>query len=110
MNGYINDQNMVERVETWVEHPVLGDLHVDTSYTNYQDFAGVKVPTKIVQKRSGVQTFDATITNATANPADIAQRLQPPTPQGGPGRPSGSASGCARWSTARATVAIGQAR
>ena len=22
LNGYINDQNMVERVETWVEHPV----------------------------------------------------------------------------------------
>ena len=84
LNGYINDQNMVERVETWVDHPVLGDLQVETSYTNYQDFAGVKVPTRIVQKRSGVQTFDATITSATANPADIAQRLQPPSPQGAP--------------------------
>jgi hypothetical protein len=58
---------MIERVETWVEHPVLGDLHVDTSYSNYQDFGGVKVPTRIVQKRSG-QTFDATVTNASANP------------------------------------------
>ena len=30
LNGYIDDQNMVERVETWVEHPVVGDLLVDT--------------------------------------------------------------------------------
>ena len=29
VNGYVNDQNLVERVETWVEHPVLGDLQVE---------------------------------------------------------------------------------
>jgi glyoxylase-like metal-dependent hydrolase (beta-lactamase superfamily II) len=83
LNGYVNDQNMVERVETWVEHPVLGDLHVDTLYSGYQDFGGVKVPTRIVQKRSGIETFDATITSATANPSNIAQLLQPPPPQAG---------------------------
>ena len=27
---------MVERVETWVEHPVLGDLQVDTTYSDYR--------------------------------------------------------------------------
>jgi glyoxylase-like metal-dependent hydrolase (beta-lactamase superfamily II) len=90
LNGYINDQNTIERVETWMEHPILGDLEVDTSYSNYQDFGGVKVPTRIVQKRSGLQTFDATITNATANPADIAQRLQPPPQQGGQPAPAGA--------------------
>ena len=62
LNGYIDDQNMVERVETWVEHPVLGDLLVDTSYSDYQDFGGLKVPTKIVQKRADLTTFEATIT------------------------------------------------
>jgi glyoxylase-like metal-dependent hydrolase (beta-lactamase superfamily II) len=66
-----------------VEHPVLGDLHVDTLYSGYQDFGGVKVPTRIVQKRSGIETFDATITSATANPSNIAQLLQPPPPQAG---------------------------
>ena len=45
---------MVERVETWVEHPVAGDLHVDTAYTNYQDFGGLKVPGKIVRKQAGL--------------------------------------------------------
>ena len=83
--GYINAANIVEKVETWVEHPILGDLHVDTSYSNYQDFGGVKVPGKIVQKRAGIQTFEATVTGATANPPNIAQLLQPPAPAGGRG-------------------------
>jgi glyoxylase-like metal-dependent hydrolase (beta-lactamase superfamily II) len=85
LNGYINDQNMVERVETWVEHAVMGDLHVDTSYSNYRDFGGLKVPGTIVQKRAGLTTFEATITAATANPANIAELLQPPAPAAGRG-------------------------
>ena len=87
LTGYINDQNLVERVETWVEHPVMGDLSVDTSYENYQDFGGVKVPGKITQKRAGLVTFEATITNASANPANIAELLTPPAPQGRGGAP-----------------------
>jgi glyoxylase-like metal-dependent hydrolase (beta-lactamase superfamily II) len=85
VNGYINDQNLLERVETWVEHPVLGDLHVDTSYSNYQDFSGLKVPTRIVQRRAGLPTFEATITSASANPANIAQLLQAPAGQAAAG-------------------------
>jgi glyoxylase-like metal-dependent hydrolase (beta-lactamase superfamily II) len=92
INGYINDQNMVERVETWVEHPILGDLLVDTSYSNYQDFGGLKVPGRIVQKRAGLQTFDAAITSATANPANIAQLLTPPQ-QGRGGAPAAAPGG-----------------
>jgi glyoxylase-like metal-dependent hydrolase (beta-lactamase superfamily II) len=80
LNGYLNDQNLVERVETWVEHAVVGDLHVEAAYSNYQDFGGVKVPTRIVQTRNGMQAFTATITAATANPPNIAQLVTPPTP------------------------------
>jgi glyoxylase-like metal-dependent hydrolase (beta-lactamase superfamily II) len=83
--GYINDQNMIERVETWVEHPVVGDLHVNTSYSNYQDFSGLKVPTRIVQTRADLQTFEATLTTATANPPNLKELMTPPTP--GPGGP-----------------------
>ena len=89
--GYINDQNLVERVETWVEHPVMGDLLVETSYENYQDYGGVKVPGKVTQKRAGLVTFEATITNASANPANIAELLTPPAPQGRGGAPGAGA-------------------
>jgi glyoxylase-like metal-dependent hydrolase (beta-lactamase superfamily II) len=93
LNGYVNDQNMIERVETWLEHPVLGDIPVEVTYTDYRDFGGLKVPTRIVQKRAGLQTFDATITNATANPANIAELLQPPPAAGRAGAPGAAPQG-----------------
>jgi glyoxylase-like metal-dependent hydrolase (beta-lactamase superfamily II) len=93
LNGYINDQNMIERVETWVEHPILGDLHVETSYSNYQDFGGLKVPTRVVQKRAGLTTFEATITSATANPPNLAELMTPPTPPAAGGAQGGRGGG-----------------
>jgi glyoxylase-like metal-dependent hydrolase (beta-lactamase superfamily II) len=92
LNGYIDDQNMVERVETWVEHPVVGDLLVDTSYSDYKDFGGLKVPTKIAQKRADLTTFEATIASATANPPNIKELLTPPPPAAGaPAAPAAAA-------------------
>jgi glyoxylase-like metal-dependent hydrolase (beta-lactamase superfamily II) len=80
--GYINDKNMVERVETSVEHPILGDLQVESTFTDYRDYGGLKVPGKIAQKRAGWTTFEATITDASANPANITALLTPPAPAG----------------------------
>jgi glyoxylase-like metal-dependent hydrolase (beta-lactamase superfamily II) len=92
--GYVNAENLIDRVETWVEHPVLGDLHVEVTYSNYKDFGGLKVPTRIVQKRGGMQTFDATITDAKANPANVAELLQgPPAPAGRGGAPGAAPAG-----------------
>lgn len=68
ISGVINDQNLVEKVETWIENPVLGDMLIETSYSNYQDFSGVKFPTKIVQKQGGFPALDLTVTDARANP------------------------------------------
>jgi glyoxylase-like metal-dependent hydrolase (beta-lactamase superfamily II) len=78
--GYINDANMVDRVETWVEHPIFGDLHVENRYTNYQDFGGLKVPGRISQKRIGMEVFVAVINTARANPPDLGVLLRPSSP------------------------------
>jgi glyoxylase-like metal-dependent hydrolase (beta-lactamase superfamily II) len=91
VTGYINDQNLVERVETRVEHPILGDLLVEAEYSNYRDIGGLQVPGRIVQKRAGLQTFEATITAATANPANVKELLTPPAPAGGQGGGGGGA-------------------
>ena len=81
--GYIGAQNTVDRVETWVEHPILGDMHVETAYNNYQDFGGLKVPAKISQKQAGMETFVVAISQARANPVDLAQLMTPsPTAAG----------------------------
>ena len=47
VNGTINDQNLVELVDTWFPNPVYGDMDYEMRYTQYQDFGGVKFPTLV---------------------------------------------------------------
>jgi glyoxylase-like metal-dependent hydrolase (beta-lactamase superfamily II) len=81
VTGYLN-QNLLTRVETRVEHAVAGDLQVEFEYTNYRNMDGVQVPTRIVQRQAGLRTFEADITTAAANPANLAELLTPPAPAG----------------------------
>jgi glyoxylase-like metal-dependent hydrolase (beta-lactamase superfamily II) len=81
VNGYINDQNMVERVETWIDNPVLGDMLFDATYTGYKDFGGVKFPTKIVQKQGDYPILDLTITDVKPNAQVNIQAPAAPAPQ-----------------------------
>src|SRR5215208_2716936 len=80
VTGYINAQNLVTKVETRVDHPVVGDLPVEFEYSNYQNMNGVQVPARIVQRQAGMQTFDASITSATPNPGNLADLLTVPPP------------------------------
>jgi glyoxylase-like metal-dependent hydrolase (beta-lactamase superfamily II) len=97
VTGYINNQNLVTKVETRVENAVVGDNLVEFEYSNYQNMNGVQVPTRIVQKQSGLVTFDAAITAATANPGNLAELLTPPPAPagggGGGGAPAQAAAG-----------------
>ena len=98
VTGYINNQNMVTKVETRLEHAVVGDLLVEFEYSNYQNMAGVQVPARIVQRQAGLPTFDAAIKSATANPGNLTELLTlPPAPArggqgGGGGAPAGAAA------------------
>jgi glyoxylase-like metal-dependent hydrolase (beta-lactamase superfamily II) len=90
--GFINNQNLVERVQTWLDNPLFGDMLVETDYTFYRDNYGLKYPAKIVQKRAGWPTFEAQIVGAHANPANLQQLMTPPAPAGrGAGAPAGGA-------------------
>jgi glyoxylase-like metal-dependent hydrolase (beta-lactamase superfamily II) len=42
--GTINDQNLVELVDTWFPNPFYGDMNYEMRYTQYRDFNGVKFP------------------------------------------------------------------
>ncbi len=84
--GYINDQNLVEKVQTWLENPIFGDMLVEAEYTFYRDGAnGLKFPAQMVQKRGGWPTFTAYILSADANPSNVQQLLTPPQGRGGGG-------------------------
>jgi glyoxylase-like metal-dependent hydrolase (beta-lactamase superfamily II) len=90
VTGYINNQNLVTKVETRVDHAVVGDLLVEFEYSGYRNMNGLQVPGTIVQKQAGMTTFDAKISSATANPPNLAELLTPPPPPargGGPGGP-----------------------
>jgi glyoxylase-like metal-dependent hydrolase (beta-lactamase superfamily II) len=83
VTGYINNQNLVTKVETRVEHAVVGDNLVEFDYSNYQNMGGVQVPGRIVQRQAGLTTFDANIKSATANPPNLTELLTlPPAPAG----------------------------
>ena len=84
VNGYVNGQNLLEKVETWLPNPVLGDMLVETSYSDYKDFGGVQFPSKIVQTQGGFPVLDLTVSEVQPNaPADIA--VPEPVQQAPPG-------------------------
>jgi glyoxylase-like metal-dependent hydrolase (beta-lactamase superfamily II) len=110
VTGYIDKQNLVTKVETRVEHAVVGDLPVEFEYSKYQNMNGVQVPTRIVQRQAGLPTFDATITSATPNPANLTALLTPPPPAAGRGGAPAAApaAGAAAGAPAGAAAAAGR--
>jgi glyoxylase-like metal-dependent hydrolase (beta-lactamase superfamily II) len=85
MTGFINARNEVERVQTWLEQSIIGDMLVETDYSGYRDFGGVHFPSHILQKKDGFPSLDLTVTSVRANPpADITVpdsiRAAPPSP------------------------------
>ena len=47
VTGTINDQNVIEFVQTRIANPVFGDMLYEFRYGPYKDFGGVKFPTII---------------------------------------------------------------
>jgi glyoxylase-like metal-dependent hydrolase (beta-lactamase superfamily II) len=88
VDGYLNDQNLVERVETWVGENIMGDMHVVATYTGWKNFGGVMAPSKIVQTRGGWPFFEVSVTTARANPPDAATIAPAPAPAGGGAGPA----------------------
>jgi len=82
VTGTINDQNLVERVETLVDNNVLGDMPVEITYSDYKDFAGVKFPTRIVRREGGQPTLDLTVSSVQPNGAatlEVRENAPPAT-------------------------------
>jgi len=81
VRGYLNGDNLVEKVETKIDNNVLGDIPFETAFSDYKDFGGVKFPTHIVQKQGGYPVLDLTVTDVKPNvPATIENAGAPPAP------------------------------
>jgi glyoxylase-like metal-dependent hydrolase (beta-lactamase superfamily II) len=70
--GEIDSNNLVAKVETWIANPVLGDMPVEITYSDYKNFGSVKFPTHIVQKQGSQAIFDLSVTEVQANVQNAA--------------------------------------
>jgi glyoxylase-like metal-dependent hydrolase (beta-lactamase superfamily II) len=70
VTGTINSQNQVERVETRVANPVLGDMLVQYNYLNYRDFNGIPFPSQILVNQGGYETLEVLVADLAVNPGD----------------------------------------
>ena len=93
INGYVNDKNMIDEVETWLGENIMGDMHIVATYSGWKDFGGAMAPAKIVQTRGGWPFFNVDVTAAKANPADVATLVPAPAPAAGRGGPGGGGRG-----------------
>jgi glyoxylase-like metal-dependent hydrolase (beta-lactamase superfamily II) len=93
VNGYVNDDNLIVRTETWVEDAFMGDMHVVGDYENYMSYNGLMVPITFEQQRGGGGIFGVNVSTASANPANLAELMTPPESGGGfgGGPPGGGA-------------------
>ena len=90
VNGYINDRNLVDRVETWIDNPFFGDMAFEAIYSDYKDVGGAQFPMHIVQKQGGYPIFDLTLTDVKANAPVSIQAAQG---RGGAGAAPAAAAG-----------------
>jgi glyoxylase-like metal-dependent hydrolase (beta-lactamase superfamily II) len=83
MNGYIGADNMLDRVETWVDTPMLGDTLMEADYSGYKDFGGLKFPASIKVKEGDFPILDLSVTDVKPNAPTSLQGNPagaPPTP------------------------------
>ena len=80
VDGYINEQGYVEKVETKVDLNPFGDVVWNAVYTDWKDFGGLKFPQHIVQYQGEPKYFELNVSDVKVNaPVD----LTPPAGRGG---------------------------
>ncbi|HJT86408.1 MAG TPA: hypothetical protein VJ732_01100, partial [Bryobacteraceae bacterium] len=78
LQGYLGSQNLLERVRTWVDNDVLGDMLVEAVYGDYKDFGGVKVPSTMIVKQGGFATRILIVSDAKINVPVTIPPVPPP--------------------------------
>ena len=70
--------NLPVRIQQIVAHPMLGDVLLETDFHDWQDFDGLKLPTRFVQRIDERWTLtDIRLASIQVNPADIPDLAAP---------------------------------
>jgi hypothetical protein len=92
VNAYLDDDDLIEKTETWVDDVFMGDMHVSAVYSDYKELDGVMVPAVTEIWQGGGALFGVALTDADANPDNLAALMTPPPPPpGAGGAPPGGA-------------------
>ena len=67
IEAFVDDKNMITKIEAKFPNPVLGDMLITTTYSDYKDYMGVKFPTRITQTQGAYPTFDLMVKDVKPN-------------------------------------------
>lgn len=65
--GLINSEGQVERVQTWIDNPVLGDTPIQITFSDYRDYNGINFPAQIIKTQGGAPVLDLKIATVKGN-------------------------------------------
>jgi glyoxylase-like metal-dependent hydrolase (beta-lactamase superfamily II) len=68
-SAFINAEGLVERVESRMPSPVLGDTLVVTTYEDYRQHGAIRFPARIRQSAGGHPVFDLAVSEVQPNAA-----------------------------------------
>ncbi|HUO38900.1 MAG TPA: MBL fold metallo-hydrolase [Mycobacterium sp.] len=68
VKAFIDELNLLERVETITPDVLLGDVPVVIRYSSYRDFGGIRFPGLIVESEAGFPVLFLAVTEVKANP------------------------------------------
>jgi glyoxylase-like metal-dependent hydrolase (beta-lactamase superfamily II) len=85
LKATVNDKNLVEKVAGLVAHPVVGDMPVEVTYSNYQDVGGGVMFPRVIEQTSGgfpslaltVDSFKANVPVSIQTPDPVRQATNP---------------------------------
>ncbi|HEY9107332.1 MAG TPA: MBL fold metallo-hydrolase, partial [Roseateles sp.] len=81
--GWLNAAGQVERIQTWVPTPVLGDTLLETRFEGWRDFNGIPFPSRILRSQGGHPVLDLQVSEVKAGAItglDVPQNVREAKP------------------------------
>ena len=90
-DGYYDEDYRLERIETWIDDSVFGDMSVEAEFGGYRSFGGIVYPESLVYKQGGLTTLSLTFDEVVpGTQAETSVASGPPRAGGGGARPAES--------------------
>ncbi|PYR89803.1 MAG: MBL fold metallo-hydrolase, partial [Acidobacteria bacterium] len=89
VTGTINEQNLIEHVETKIDAGLAGDSLLESVFSDYKDFGGVKFPMHILQRQGGHPILDIMVAGVEPNSPAAREFTGNPQRGGGAGARGG---------------------